>query len=76
MKPKLNVMLVDDTRANLVAISFLFKRLENNFEINLIKCTSGNSAVKTFINTYEKMEIIHLMIVDFFMGSFNGDKVV
>jgi hypothetical protein len=69
-------MLVDDTRANLVAISFLFKRLENSFEIDLIKCTSGKSAVKTFIDTYEKNKIIHLMIVDFFMGSFNGDDVV
>ncbi len=45
LKPKLTVMLVNGTRANLVAISFLFTRLEDSFDINLIKCTGGKTAV-------------------------------
>jgi hypothetical protein len=61
-----------------VALSFIFEKLKSIYEVNLIKCSSGEDAVEQFKKFYEKNKYqrIHLMIVDYFMGSFNGDEVI
>jgi hypothetical protein len=38
-------MLVDDTRANIVALSFVFSKLEEKYELTMTKCSCGESAV-------------------------------
>jgi len=46
-------MIVDDTKANLVALSFLFTKLEDQYQVNLMECTSGLKAIEDFKNHYE-----------------------
>ena len=75
MKKILNILLVDDTWANMMALEHIFSTFKKAYQINILTANDGHKGVKVFKDNNITLsdKNVHLVIMDFNMVKMHGN---